>query len=68
MDSSLARGRTPLKTRRNGAAQPNFDLGHAQVVGRTLVHPLQIDVVDADHLAAVDVDDLAVDEVRCRKR
>jgi hypothetical protein len=52
-----------LEDAAEGAAQPHLDLGHAQQVSRALAHPLQIDVVDADHLAAVNVDDLAVDQV-----
>jgi len=32
-------------------------------VSRALPHPFQIDVVDADHLAAMYVDDLAVNQV-----
>ena len=42
---------------------PDLDLGDAQQMRRALAHPFQIDVVDADHLAAVNVDDLAVDQV-----
>ncbi len=47
----------------NGSAQADLDLDHAQQVSRALAHPLQIDIVDADDLAAVNVDDLAVDQV-----
>ena len=61
--SSVARGSTPLKTRRKRPAQPDLNFGHAQQVSRAMAHPFQIDIVDADHLAAVNVDDLAVDQV-----
>ena len=52
-----------LEDSAKGSAQAHFDLGHAQQVRRALPHPLQIDIVDAHHLAAVNVDDLAVDQV-----
>jgi hypothetical protein len=43
--------------------QPDFNFSHAQMVDRALVGPLQVHIVDADHFSAVDVDDLAVDQV-----
>ena len=46
-----------------GSAQSYFDLGNAQQVSCAMAHPLQIHVVHADYLAAMNVDDLAVDEV-----
>ena len=46
-----------------GPAQAHLDLGHAQQVRRALAHPLQVHIVDADHFAAVDIDDLPVDQV-----
>ena len=47
----------------HGAPQPDFDLGHAQQVGSAVSQPFEVDVVHADYLAAVNVDDLAVDQV-----
>src|SRR5580658_7886570 len=49
------------------AAQPDFDLGHAQMVCRSVIRPLQVHIVDADNFSAVDVDDLAVNEVTLQK-
>ncbi len=56
-------GQQALEDAAECAAQAHLDLGDAQQVSRALAHPLQIDVVDANHLAAVNVDDLAVDQV-----
>ena len=68
--SELAGNRLQLRARQYAfenaaerAAHSDLDLGHAQQVDRSVAHPFQVDIVDADHLAAVDVDDLAVDEV-----
>ena len=49
------------------AAQTDLDFSHAQMVGRSLAGPLQINIVDADHFSAVDVDDLAVNEIALQK-
>ncbi len=46
-----------------GTAHAHLDLGHAQQVSSALAHPLEIHIVDADHFAAVNVDDLAVDQI-----
>ena len=67
MDSSLRARQNAFEDPAKCAAQPDFDLGHAQQVRRAVVHPLQVDIVDADHFAAVDVDDLAVDQVPLQK-
>jgi len=48
--------------------QPDLDLGHAQMMSRSMVGPLQINVVHANDLSAVDVDDLAVNEVALQKK
>jgi len=45
------------------AAHAHFHFRHAQKVRGAVAHPLQIDVVDANHFSPVDVDDLAVDQV-----
>ena len=50
------------------AAQPNFDFGHAQMMGRPMIGPLQVHIVDADYFSAVDVDDLAVNEVTLEEK
>ena len=61
--SSVRARQQPLERAAKGPAQADLDLDHAQQVSRALAHPLQIHVVDAHHLAAVNVDDLAVDQV-----
>jgi serine/threonine-protein kinase RsbW len=45
------------------AAQTHLYLSHTQQVSRPLAHPFQVDVVYADHLAAMNIDDLAIDEI-----
>jgi hypothetical protein len=47
----------------DGAAQAYFDLGDAQQVHRAVAQPFQVHIVDADDFAAMNVDDLAVDQV-----
>ena len=46
-----------------GSAQAHLHFRHAQQVGGALAHPLQVHVVYAHHLPAVDIDDLAVHQV-----
>ncbi len=61
--SIWVRGSTPLKIRRKRAAHAHFHFGNAQQVHRAVPHPLQLDIVHADHFPPVNVDDLAVDQV-----
>jgi len=56
-------GQQALEYALDRAAQANLHLGDAQEMDRTVAEPFQIDVVDPDNFAAVDVDDLAVDEI-----
>ena len=64
-ESRFQRGprQQPFKNPPERPAQTHLDLGHAQQVSRALAHPLQVHVVDPDHLAPVNVDDLAVHQV-----
>ena len=52
-----------LKEPPEDAAHPDIHFDHQQRVARRRRCGLHGDVVDADHLAAVDVDDLLVEEV-----
>jgi hypothetical protein len=57
------RGKQAFEDALHGPAQADFHLRDAQQVHRAVAQPFQIDIVDANHFAAVDVDDLAVDQV-----
>jgi hypothetical protein len=47
----------------NCAAEADFDFRDAEEMDGAVAEPFEIDIVDANDFAAVDVYDLAVDEV-----
>ena len=61
--SRMARGRTPLKTRRKAPRSPTSTSATRSRWAAPFPSPLEIDIVDADHFAAMDIDNLAIDEV-----
>ena len=70
MRGELARDRLQRGSRQQafkdpakGSAQPHFHLGHAQQVSRAAPQPLQVHIVHPHHLAAVNIDDLPVNQV-----
>jgi hypothetical protein len=57
-------GQEAVEDAAGGSAEADFDFGDAEVVAGVVAGgPAEVDVVDADDFAAVDVDDLAVEEV-----
>ena len=52
-----------LEDSAKGSAQPHLDFRYAQQVSRASSQPLQVHIVDANHLAAVNIDDLPVHQV-----
>jgi len=56
-------GQKALEDATKGSAEADFDFGDAKQVSCAAAHPFQIDVVYADHLAAVNIDNLPVDEI-----
>ena len=68
--NELARDRFQRGARQNAfenaaerAAQAYLYLGHSQQMRRAFAHPLQVHVVNANHLAAMNIDDLPVHQV-----
>ena len=53
----------PLEHSAKSSAQPYLDLGNTKQVRRSLAHPLQVHVVHAHNLAAMNIDDLAIHQV-----
>src|SRR5215469_4322712 len=57
-------GQRALKEPANSAPETNFHFTHTQVFRIAVMRkPLQIDIVDADHLTAMNIDDLPVEQI-----
>lgn len=63
----LRTGQQTLEDAAEGSTEAHLDLGYTKQMSRSVTEPFEVNIIDAHHLAAVNIDNLAVDQVLLEK-